>query len=122
MRPPADQGFTLIELLVALAVFSLAVLALLNLTGENTRAAGALEARALASVVAENRAVETLTDPASPPLGTTEGGATAGDRAWRWTQRVSRTADRDVLRVDVLVTAEGAAGTVAEITVFRVRR
>ena len=45
---PGDrEGFTLIELLVALAVFSLAALALLNLSGENTRSAARVEARTL---------------------------------------------------------------------------
>ena len=54
MRPAADRapdrGFTLIELLVALAVFSLAVLALLNLAGENTRTAQVVETRTLAAI------------------------------------------------------------------------
>jgi len=50
------RGFSLIELLVALAVFALAVLALLNLAGESTRTAVLLEERVLAGVVAENRA------------------------------------------------------------------
>lgn len=41
-------GFTLIEMLVALAVFALAAMALLNLSGEATRSAVRLEARTLA--------------------------------------------------------------------------
>ena len=44
-------AFTLIELLVALAVFSLAALALLNLSGENTRSAARVETRDRKSVV-----------------------------------------------------------------------
>ena len=50
-------GFSLIEMLVALAVFSLAVIALLHLAGQNTRAASVIEERVLAGVVADNRAV-----------------------------------------------------------------
>ncbi|OYX92528.1 MAG: type II secretion system protein GspI, partial [Caulobacter sp. 35-67-4] len=44
-RARSEAGFTLIELLVALAIFSLAVLALLNLAGENTRAGARLQDR-----------------------------------------------------------------------------
>lgn len=121
-HPSTDHGFTLLELMVALAVFSLAVMALLNLAGENVRAAGAIETRALAAVVAENRAVEALSDPAAPALGVAEGVEDAGDRRWRWVRRVSRTADPDILRVDVLVRAADGAATVAEVSVFRVRR
>ncbi|MFP5297125.1 MAG: prepilin-type N-terminal cleavage/methylation domain-containing protein, partial [Alphaproteobacteria bacterium] len=45
MTDPARQGFSLVELLVALAVFSLAAMALLNLSGENTRSAARVEDR-----------------------------------------------------------------------------
>jgi general secretion pathway protein I len=116
--PPRDvNGFSLIEVLVALAVFSLAAMALLNLAGENTRAATAIETRALASVVAENRAVEAVTAPAPPPLGLTQGQEAAGGRSWRWTRLVSPTTDPEVLKVDIAV-LDGTR-TAAELTVFR---
>lgn len=122
MRRRAESGFTLIELLVALAVFSLAVLALLNVTGENTRAAAAVEARVLAGVVADNRAVEVAASPAPPGLGVGGGVERAGDRAWRWTRRVTPTADPEILRVDILVAADDSPRTLAEVTLFRARR
>jgi general secretion pathway protein I len=117
--PRAEGGFTLIELLVAMAVFSLAAVALLNLAGANARTAGALEARTFASVVADNRAVEALTDPAPPTLGVSQGTESAGGQPWRWTQRVSRTDDSGILRIDVLVAARSSDRTVAEVSVFR---
>lgn len=119
-RARAEAGFTLIEVLVALAVFSLAALTLINLSGENVRTARVLEARALASVVAENRAVEAMID--WPPLGVTSGVDTAGDRSWRWTRKVSRTDDPEISRIDVVVASEAASTTLAEVTVFRGRR
>ena len=64
-----EAGFTLLEMLVALAVFSLAALALLRLEGATVRQTGELDERMLAQLVARNLAVETLTDPAPPPLG-----------------------------------------------------
>lgn len=120
--PRADSGFTLLELLVALAIFSLAVVALLNLTGENTRAAVLVEERVLAGVVAENRAVEILAAPVPPEEGRASGEARVGDRLWRWTTVVAATPDPDVLRVDVVVRPADAERIAGEITVFRARR
>jgi type II secretion system protein I len=53
-------GFTLIECLVALAVFGLAAMALLNLSGESTRSAARVETRTLGGIVADNVAAEAM--------------------------------------------------------------
>ncbi|HYG26050.1 MAG TPA: type II secretion system minor pseudopilin GspI [Caulobacteraceae bacterium] len=119
-RKGADSGFTLIEVLVALAVFSLAALTLVNLSGENARAAAALEARTMAAVVADNQAVRAVID--WPPIGITSGQEVAGDRPWFWVRRVSRTNDPEVARVDVLVSDRPGGSTLAEVTVFRGQR
>jgi len=113
----ADRGFTLIELLVALAVFSLAVLALLNLAGENTRTAQVVETRTLAAMVAENTAIEALIAPQPPTLGQEDGVAHLGDREWLWRRTV--TATEGLLRIDVQVAAAGERQVAAEVTVFR---
>lgn len=116
---PAEQGFTLIEILVSLAVLSLSAVALLNLSGENTRTAAAMETRTLAAVVAENRAVEALVAPAPPAVGRAADTDRLAGRNWRWLRLVSRTADPQILRIDVLVQAPDARRTAAEVTVFR---
>ena len=64
-RADTQAGFSLLELLVALAIFGMAVVGLLNLSGESTRTAVILEERALAAVVAENQAIEALLAPAA---------------------------------------------------------
>jgi general secretion pathway protein I len=114
----AGEGFTLIELLVALAVFSLAALALLNLSGENTRSAARVEARTLGGIVAENRAVEAVIAPAIAE-GITSGQTPLADRLWTWTQTVSRTPTSDLLRIHIAV--RDSEGQAAERTVFRSR-
>ena len=112
-------GFSLIEMLVALAVFSLAVIALLHLAGQNTRAAAVIEERVLAGVVADNRAVEAML-AGSGELATEETGAeTCGDRAWQWTRRVQATDDTGIVRVQVTVSPAGTGGVSAEASVFR---
>lgn len=97
------KGFTLIEMLVALAVFSLAALALLNLTGESTRSAARAQTRILAGIVADNLSVEAALDHQRPAQVQTSGQVTLGGRDWRWTREVVATEDADLLRLDVRV-------------------
>ena len=112
------EGFTLIELLVAMAVFSLAAMALLNLSGENTRSAARVETRTLGGVVAENLAVEAMIAP-SLPEGETSGAVPLSGRQWRWVRTVAATDDPELQRVDIrVVTEEGQA---ADRILFRAR-
>jgi len=122
MRQAAEQGFTLLEMLVALAVLSLAVLALVNLAGENARTEGVVEARTFAAVVAENRAVEALTSREPPALGETNGTEEEASRIWRWTRSVSETSEAEILRVDIAVMLQNDDQILSEVTVFRGRR
>ncbi len=89
-RSTGDQGFTLIEMLVALAVFSLAALALVRLDGSSIRSSGVIETRVMARLVLDNLAVEALTDPVPPPLGQTAGEVINDGRRWRWSRQVTR--------------------------------
>lgn len=111
-------GFTLVEMLVALAVFSLAAMALLNLSGESTRSAQRVETRTLGGMVAENVAVEAA---AAPTLGEGEasGQAALGGRNWQWTRVVLATDDPELLRIDVRV--RDGEGQAADRTLFRRR-
>ncbi len=117
-RGPNKEGFTLIELLVALAVFSLAALALLNLSGENTRSAARVETRTLGGIVAENLAVEAMIAP-SINEGTTTGQTPLAGRPWTWTRTVTATDDADLLRIHI--TVKDPEGQAAERTLFRSR-
>ncbi len=111
------DGFTLIELLVALAVFSLAALALLNLGGENTRSAARAETRTLGGIVAENLAVEAMTAQPAPAPGDSDGTDALAGRDWRWTRSVTATDDPDILRIDIRVSDD--EGQAAERVLFR---
>jgi general secretion pathway protein I len=113
------DGFTLLEMLVALTVLSLAVLALVNLAGENSRTGVVIEERVFAGVIADNRAIEALTSLRPPALGETSGRESAADRIWRWTRRVSETPEPGVLRVDVAVMREAGDQVLGAVTIFR---
>lgn len=113
-------GFTLIELLVALAVFSLAALALLKLSGENARAAADVETRTVAAIVADNLAVGALTSVDPPAEGETAGTTPMAGRDWRWRRIVTATPDPDMIRIEVRVSEDGV-WTSAEAVMFRGR-
>lgn len=118
MTKTVRQGFTLIELLVALAVFSLAAMALLNLAGENTRSQARVEDRTLGGIVAENLAVQAAIAP-SLAEGETSGQTTLAGRSWRWAQTVAATDDPEIQRVLIRVSTE--EGQAADRTLFRAR-
>lgn len=101
-----EAGFTLIEMMVALAIFSLVALTLIKLQGAILRNSGEIEAHALGQVVAHNMAVETLTDPRAPAIGTAQGQVVNGGRTWRWTRETKSTADPRLVRVDIAVRDE----------------
>ncbi|WP_443019759.1 type II secretion system minor pseudopilin GspI [Sphingomonas adhaesiva] len=104
-----SNGFTLIEIMVALAVFSLAALALIRLEGQTIRSTGILSATLLAQTVARNVAIEAVTEAQPPLRGRATGVEQNGGRAWTWTRNVSAIGDGDVMRIDVAVAgADGA--------------
>ncbi|MEJ7926640.1 type II secretion system minor pseudopilin GspI [Sphingobium sp. AN641] len=113
-RHSAERGFTLLELLVALAVFSLAALALVRLQAVTLRTAADLDSKALAQIVARNLMVEWRTDPQPPVLGDTQGMVENGGRQWHWTRAVKRTDDARLMQVDVAV--QGASGSPAVLS------
>lgn len=114
----AAQGFTLIEMMVALAVFSLAGLALIRLEGATIRSAAIIDDTMMAQIVAHNVAVEAITDLRPPTAGSVSGSETNGGRSWRWQRLSAPIGDQGAMRIDVTVTsAEGA--TIGRLTVIR---
>ena len=116
---PAESGFTLIEMLVALAIFSLAALALLRLGGATATNSASLSDQAVAQIVARNLAVETLSDPQPPVFGTSQGDAANGGRRWRWTRTVSRSPEARIQQIEILVQPEAGGPGRASLTIFR---
>ena len=114
-----EGGFTLIEMLVALAIFSLAALALLRLGGATAANSARIGEQNLARIVATNVAAETLTDPAPPAFGTMTGEAANGGRRWRWTRTVARSPEARIQQIEIAVAdIEGGPGR-ARLTIFR---
>lgn len=112
------RGFTLIEIMVALAVFSLAALALIRLEGATIRSTGIVRATLMAQMVARNVAIEAVTDARAPTQGRVAGATQNGGRTWRWTREVRPIGDGQVLRVDVAV-ADASGAVLGRMTMVR---
>lgn len=97
------SGFTLIETLVALAIFSLAALALLRLEGATLLSTGLMSDRAVGQIVTHNLAVELMTDVRAPAIGDATGSVVNAGRTWTWTRSTKRTDDARIVRIDVAV-------------------
>lgn len=94
--------------MVALAVFSLAAMALIRLEGATIRGAAILDSTMIAQIVARNVAIEAISDARPPAIGVAHGVEQNGGRAWHWTRTTAPTGDSRILRIDVGVAdAEG---------------
>ena len=98
-----ERGFTLIEIMVALAVFSLAVLALLRLESATIRGARTLDDSLVAGLVARNVANDAITDARPPVAGRITGSEVNGGQSWTWVREVRGTGNAAIVRIDVAV-------------------
>ena len=109
-----DGGFSLIEALVALAVLAIATVGLVGAVEQHIDSTRAMERRAAATWVAENRLAEIALGPA----------ASAGDEVTmlgqRWRVAVARrtTDDPEIMRVQVRVYAGDDAAPTATLDGF----
>lgn len=97
--------------MVALAVFSLAVLALIRLEGATARGASILDETLVANLVARNVAVDAVSEGRVPTLGMSTGIEINAGRSWAWQREVYPTGNPAIVRIEVAV--RGPAGNVA---------
>ncbi|AKU49666.1 type II secretion system minor pseudopilin GspI [Xanthomonas arboricola] len=118
-NPDACAGFSLLELMVALAIFGMAVVGLLNLSGESTRTAAVLEERALAAVVAENQAIDAMLAPTAAAVAPANGQEMLGGRSWDWRRTSMPAGSTGIVRIQVQVRAAAQAQEIASLSVLR---
>jgi general secretion pathway protein I len=131
MRPDRARvlGFTLLEVLIALLLLSLALTALIRLSGLEARATTHLRDTTFAQWVAANAIAEARLR-ANLVAGTRrEGETTLGQRVWRWQLDTQSTEEPSVLRLEARVFAvdRGTASLddespVTSLTGFAVQR
>ena len=97
------RGFTLIEVVIALAVVSLALLALVRTAGLGAEALAHQRETTYAGLVAANVLAETRVRERFPGTGRREGHATMAAREYRWQLVVQPTEEPSIRRLDVHV-------------------
>ena len=104
----SNNGFTLIEVMLAMAIFSIAGVALLGTANTNFTNMSLLEEKMLASWVASNQLVEGKLARQWPPQNNKKGTQELSEHKWSWTQRVVKTADDNMraVYIDVRKKAE----------------
>tara|TARA_A100001391_G_C4867908_1_gene224439 strand:- start:180 stop:551 length:372 start_codon:yes stop_codon:yes gene_type:complete len=120
MRAPVsspESGFTLIEMMMALAVLSVAGLALMNMTQVTTRNTAAVQERALAMVAAENILNDQILRPGPPQSGSGEYAIAGVD--YDWSLAVSATDDAGLVRLHLEVREAQSGHLGAELDTFR---
>ena len=120
-EPRSPNGFTLIEMLVALAVFSLAALALLRLDGFAIATAVDLDGRMAAQIVLQNEAALITSDPGPIVRGSTSANVTNAGRRFAIRRVITPTADARLVRIDLTAVESGGAGRAALTLVKRVQ-
>ena len=95
-RKKFENGFTLIEVMLAMAVFSIAGIAILGTADTNARNLGHLESKIVASWVASNQLVEVTLDTTWPPKNNKKGKVELAGQEWFWQQKVIKTTDKDL--------------------------
>lgn len=112
------QGFTLMEALVALAVFATAAMGLISLNTSSIRISSELEARTLARQVAENIAVDTVTDPQAQIVGSASGEEIQRRTSFVWERQITPAPREDMIEVTIRVRSAGAESVLSQISFY----
>jgi general secretion pathway protein I len=100
------KGFTLIEVMLAMAVFSIAGIAILGTADTNARNLGHLESKIIANWVASNQLVEMSLGNTWPPKNNKKGKVELAGQEWFWQQKVLKTTDKNMRSVVMEVRLE----------------
>lgn len=103
MKFKNKQGFTLLEVLVALAVLAIAMLAVMRTVASSADTAAYLRDKTLAAWVADNVLTEVRVKEELPR--DTKGEQQLANRRWYWQLKVSETADKNLLKLEIRVAA-----------------
>lgn len=113
-----QRGFTLMEALVAVAVFATAAMGLISLNTNSVRISAQMGERALARQVAENVAVETITNPQLQVIGRSIGEEIQRRRSFAWERDITPAPRDDLVEVTIRVRATGDEAVLSEVTLL----
>lgn len=99
-------GFTLIEVMLAMAIFSMAGIALLSAADNNFKNLSHLENKVLANWLASNQLVEVTLDTTWPPKNNKKGTVEMAGKEWFWLQKVIKTENKDMRSIVIEIRNE----------------
>ena len=101
-----QKGVTLLELLVALAVFSIAAIAILDTIGATSRIVEHTEQKTIGHWVAGNQLAEIHLKSDWPNISVTRNEIEMSDRRWHLVTKIEATARSDMRKITVEVRLE----------------
>ena len=101
-----QQGFTLLEVLAALAVISIALVALFSSLSQGTRLTSRIEERMIGNWVASNTMTEIKSITSWPTVGENTTDVEMAGRVWHVNQDIIETEDENVRRIEVSVSLD----------------
>ena len=113
-----EQGFSLLETMVALAVFATAAIGFVSLSTNSIRISAELGERTLARQVAENVAVDTVTNPTLQVIGTSKGREVQRRQEFERERIITPAAGDGLVQIEVLVRPAGSDAAAARITLL----
>lgn len=99
MQNRMSRGFTLIEVMLAMAIFSIAGIALLSVADNNFKNISHLENKVLANWIASNQLVAANLEQKWPPKNNKRGTIEMAGQEWFWLQKVIKTSDKNMRSV-----------------------
>ncbi len=114
-----QAGFSLMEALVAIAVFATAATGLISLNTSSIRISGELSDRVLARQVAENIAVETITDPQLLIIGGATGEDVQRNRDFVWERNIAPAPRPDLVEITIRVRRQDQETYLSEVTILK---
>lgn len=104
-----QTGFTLVEMLLALAVFAYAASSILAVLGQTAKNLSEIETMTFASWIANDRLTELQADATWPPKDKEKGERELAGKQWFWLQRVEKTEDPNLRKVEVQIRTDRAS-------------
>ncbi len=98
-----SKGFTLLEVMVALFVVAVALGGVIKVMGNSAVNSSRLSNKTFAQWVALNQIAELRINKEWPKFGEEKGDQEMADRDWRWLQKIIKTEDDNLKRVEVSV-------------------
>lgn len=113
-----QTGFTLLEVVIAMAIVAIALVSLVESTGNNVKNTAYLRDKVMAHWVAQNVLNELLLKNSFPNTGSTKGKSEMAGQQWQWQQEVKATPDKAFRAIDIKVFLGDSENSLSSLTTY----